>query len=139
MTGHDSNWTELNAFQRDCLQAVLRLANRDGAGVSGQDIRRELESDYERVSHGRLYPNLDDLVDAGLLDKGTLDRRTNDYRPTTAAEELVRRELQSWMAAVETDQVLADGGPRVRYCRDCESVHPGDAVCKPWDSTSTDK
>ena len=44
---------------------------------------KELEDYYEgEVHHGRLYPNLDELVDKGLVEKGTIDRRTNYYTLT---------------------------------------------------------
>jgi len=35
------------------------------------DIRLSLEEYYDKpVNHGQLYPNLDDLVDAGFVEKG---------------------------------------------------------------------
>jgi DNA-binding PadR family transcriptional regulator len=34
------------------------------------------------IHHGRLYPNLDTLVEKGLVEKGELDRRTNYYTLT---------------------------------------------------------
>ena len=39
------------------------------------------------VNHGRLYPNLDELVEDGYLEKGDLDRRTNYYELTEYGEE----------------------------------------------------
>jgi DNA-binding PadR family transcriptional regulator len=46
----------------------------------GLAIKQALEDDYEKkIHHGRLYPNLDTLVDKGLLKKGELDNRTNVY------------------------------------------------------------
>lgn len=49
----------------------------------GLAIKDELEDYYEKeVHHGRLYPNLDTLVEKGLVEKGTLDRRTNMYSVT---------------------------------------------------------
>ena len=127
----DTQWHDLTGFQRDLLMAICRL-EADGA-VSGQDIRRAMERDYDAINHGRLYPNLDALVDAGLVTKGEIDARTNSYQTTAPARELVRRAVQSWVDLLDADrQLMADGGPTVRYCRDCESVHPVDAACKPW-------
>jgi DNA-binding PadR family transcriptional regulator len=41
------------------------------------------EAYYEPgINHGRLYPNLDTLVEKGLIEKGERDRRTNFYRTT---------------------------------------------------------
>ncbi len=49
----------------------------------GLAIKDELEDYYEKeIHHGRLYPNLDTLVDKGLVDKGQLDQRTNYYALT---------------------------------------------------------
>ena len=63
---------ELTGFQRDLLY-VIAGADRP----SGQSVRREMETHVDTVNHGRLYPNLDALVDHGLVEKGTRDERTN--------------------------------------------------------------
>ena len=134
----ETDYYELTGFQRDCLRTILAL-EADGP-VSGQDIKHALEADQDRtINHGRLYPNLDELVDAGLVTKGTIDDRTNSYQTTDGGRELVRRAVQSWVDLLDADrQLIADGGPTVRYCSDCESVHPVDAACKPWGSTTDD-
>jgi DNA-binding PadR family transcriptional regulator len=70
----------LTAFQRDLLWV---LAKRGGS--MGLAIKQNLEGYYsEHVNHGRLYPNLDELVDAGLVEKGKRDDRTNEYTLTDA-------------------------------------------------------
>ncbi|ELY99975.1 hypothetical protein C480_19519 [Natrialba aegyptia DSM 13077] len=45
----------------------------------------------QEINHGRLYPNLDDLVDKGLLKKGERDKRTNMYTVTQRG----RREIEA--------------------------------------------
>ena len=51
------------------------------------DVRRALEAHYgEAVNHGQLYPNLDELVDAGLVEKCSVDGRTNAYSLTDDGE-----------------------------------------------------
>ena len=46
-------------------------------------IKDELEDYYEKeIHHGRLYPNLDTLVEKGLVEKSQRDRRTNEYTTT---------------------------------------------------------
>ena len=76
---------ELTGFQRDLLYCV---AGADG--LSGQEVSRELEqSSSIEVNHGRLYPNLDDLVDKGLIDKQSKNNRTNLYRLTDQAKKLI--------------------------------------------------
>lgn len=49
----------------------------------------------EEVSHGRLYLNLDMLVEENLLEKGDVDRRTNYYRLSDAGRRALR-ERREW-------------------------------------------
>lgn len=65
---------ELTSFQRDILYVAVGKEE-----PSGQEIKAELESEPEEITHGRLYPNLDTLVEKGYLEKGMIDRRTNFY------------------------------------------------------------
>lgn len=69
---------DLTGFQRDLLTVIAGLDDPHGLA-----IKEELETYYEtEIHHGRLYPNLDTLVDKGLVEKGELDRRTNYYALT---------------------------------------------------------
>ena len=69
---------DLTAFQRDLLYVIAGLDEPHGLA-----IKEELEEYYEKeIHHGRLYPNLDTLVDKGLVEKGERDRRTNSYTLT---------------------------------------------------------
>lgn len=69
---------DLTAFQRDLLYVITGLGTPHGLA-----IKEEMETYYEKeVHHGRLYPNLDTLVDKGLVEKGERDRRTNEYELT---------------------------------------------------------
>ena len=69
---------DLTGFQRDLLTVIAGLDDPHGLA-----IKEELEKYYEtEIHHGRLYPNLDTLVDKGLVEKGELDRRTNYYALT---------------------------------------------------------
>jgi len=65
---------ELTGFQRDLLYVI---AGSDQP--SGQTVRQQLETHIDNVNHGRLYPNLDTLVDHELVKKGSQDQRTNYY------------------------------------------------------------
>ncbi|ARS90944.1 PadR family transcriptional regulator [Natrarchaeobaculum aegyptiacum] len=77
---------DLTGFQRDLLYVAAGLDEPHGLAV-----KDELENYYEsEIHHGRLYPNLDTLVDKGLLEKGTRDRRTNFYTVTRRGQ----RELE---------------------------------------------
>jgi len=76
---------ELTGFQRDLLYCIVGTDD-----PSGQEVRSELEqSSSIEVNHGRLYPNLDDLVDQGLVEKQSKNNRTNLYRLTDQARELI--------------------------------------------------
>lgn len=89
MNPNARTWSNLSGFKRDAIIAVLRRGGRPDAEEEdlpyGLGIKREVEiiRDAE-VNHSRLYPNLDDLADAGLLSKGERDKRTNTYRVTEA-------------------------------------------------------
>jgi PadR family transcriptional regulator, regulatory protein PadR len=78
---------DLTGFQRDLLYVI---AGADQP--SGQDIKNEITSYYTSdINHGRLYPNLDTLVNKELVEKGELDRRTNYYVPSNEGNEVIRR------------------------------------------------
>ena len=81
---------ELTGFQRDMVYCIAALD-----GPSGAEIRRELE-EYSptEVNHGRLYPNLDELVDEGLIRKEKKDDRTNMYTLTPLGRELIEERRQ---------------------------------------------
>lgn len=69
---------DLTGFQRDIVYLVAGLDDPHGLAV-----KDELEKYYEsEIHHGRLYPNLDELVKKGLVKKGKKDRRTNVYKLT---------------------------------------------------------
>ena len=80
----------LTGFQRDMLYVILGSDR-----PSGQDIKGELEEYVGEMSHARLYPNLDTLVERGLVEKGQMDRRANYYEITPEGEELIERR-QEW-------------------------------------------
>ncbi|MFC3478943.1 PadR family transcriptional regulator [Halobacterium litoreum] len=77
---------DLTGFQRDLLVVAAGLDEPNGL-----DIKSELESYYtSEINHGRLYPNLDTLVDKGLVEKGQQDERTNQYVVTDRGEREIR-------------------------------------------------
>lgn len=72
---------ELTAFQ-----TTLMVAIRANKNPSGQTVRRWLESNdghaVDDVNHGRMYPNLNELIEKGYATKGKQDARTNYYELT---------------------------------------------------------
>lgn len=83
---------DLTGFQRDLLYVIAGTDEPHGLL-----IKDKLEDYYEKeIHHGRLYPNLDTLVDKGLAEKGQKDRRTNIYRTTRRGQREIeaRREWE---------------------------------------------
>lgn len=78
---------DLTGFQRDLLYTIAGLDEPHGLA-----IKAELDDYYEtEIQHGRLYPNLDEVVNKGLIEKGQKDRRTNYYTLTQRGQ----RELEA--------------------------------------------
>jgi len=89
----------LSAFQRDIL---YKLADCEDSRTYGLGLKELLEEEYEEpVQHSRLYPNLDELVEYDLIEKGQIDKRTNYYELSSAGGELLRRDTQRRLNAVE--------------------------------------
>ncbi|MCU4742745.1 PadR family transcriptional regulator [Halobacteria archaeon AArc-m2/3/4] len=66
---------DLTGFQRDLMFVIAGMES-----PNGQEIKQELENSQGReILHGRLYANLDTLVEEGFVTKGELDGRTNRY------------------------------------------------------------
>jgi DNA-binding PadR family transcriptional regulator len=82
--------TDLTAFQRSILHVLA------GDSLYGLAVKEELEQYYgEEINHGRLYPNLDRLVEQDYVAKMAQDERTNQYHLTEQGEQEILREL-SW-------------------------------------------
>lgn len=84
---------DLTAFQQDilfCLRRIERGKTSEDQAY-GLAIKRELEDlrEVDVVHHGRLYPNLNELVDLGLIAKEMVDRRTNEYSTTNAGRQAI--------------------------------------------------
>lgn len=77
---------DLTGFQRDTLTVIAGLDE-----PSGQQVKEELEKQHDEVNHGRLYPNLDALVEEGYVDKGEIDRRTNYYALSEQGREALQK------------------------------------------------
>lgn len=95
---------DLTAFQRDMLAAVAQLSG--GEPPHGLAIKEEIQTMYDgkEVHHGRLYPNLDRLVQMGLVEKGVKDKRTNSYTITARGRREAQADLQRRREALESDE-----------------------------------
>lgn len=84
---------DLTAFQRDLFYAIAGLEE-----PKGLEIKADLDESYEKgIQHGKLYPNLDTLVDKGLVKKSQMNGRTNDYELTDRGEREIEAR-QEWKA-----------------------------------------
>lgn len=94
---------DLTAFQRNILIVLTEEP------MYGLAIKRELENYYdEEVNHGRLYPNLDTLVERGLVEKSELDKRTNQYGLSQDGLEAVEDSFAWSLSKFITDDARAD-------------------------------
>lgn len=96
---------DLTAFQPDLLYVIAGLTEPHGLA-----IKDEMEDYYQKeVHHGRLYPNLDTLVDKGLVEKGHQDGRTNSYTLCRRGRREVeaRREWENHYLETTDDLVTA--------------------------------
>ncbi|SDN27877.1 Transcriptional regulator PadR-like family protein [Halogranum gelatinilyticum] len=90
---------DLTGFQRDLLYVISGLER-----PSGQEVKERFERDFGgEIKHGRLYPNLDHLVDNGYVEKGRLDRRTNYYQLTHLGRQKLD-ERRDWENQIQTGQ-----------------------------------
>lgn len=111
--------SDLTAFQRTIL---VILAEESRYGLA---IKRELEDYYdETINHGRLYPNLDQLVEAGLVEKGEIDARTNSYQLTYQGATALREEF-AWVADRVAGVTADRSSPTTHYIGDVYGSEEG--------------
>jgi len=75
----DTEFQESGKFKVDILTLLVESPR------SGADIRRQLEDDYDKeIPHGRVYQNLDWLVDRGYANKeeNAINGKTHRYEAT---------------------------------------------------------
>jgi DNA-binding PadR family transcriptional regulator len=66
-----------------------------------------METHIDGVNHGRIYPNLDKLVEYSLVTKGSLDQRTNYYEITDRGKALLSQRRRWENRYITLPQVLA--------------------------------
>lgn len=125
-------WSNLTAFKQDMIVATMRRGGTPDAAEStlphGLAIKSELEvMRGTEISHARLYPNLDDLADAGMVEKGTRDKRTNTYSVTTVAVDVFHAWLSDY-AGIEVNVGSIPASARDAYERQSSTTEPGDPV-----------
>ncbi len=99
---------QFRAFERDLLYAVRALERDNDTPPKGLAIKAYLDDQHdEDLNHSRLYQNLDQLTERGLLRKGKKDDRTNEYATTdrtcTLLEAFARRRARQTGVELETE------------------------------------
>ena len=78
---------DLTGFQRDVLYVVVGLGEPDE-----EELKAHLEEYYEsEINHSRLFPNLDTLIDTGLLQEAPHDERPDHYSVTDQGHRVLQR------------------------------------------------
>ncbi|MDS0223642.1 PadR family transcriptional regulator [Haloarcula sp. S1AR25-5A] len=102
-----TTYHELTGFQRDLLEAIAAVDD-DPYGLALKDYLDERYADP--INHSRLYQNLDQLVDKGLINRDELDTRTNVYTLTDAGTQLLQRQAETLAGLCDQPRPVADGG-----------------------------
>ncbi|WP_420182827.1 PadR family transcriptional regulator (plasmid) [Haloarcula sp. KBTZ06] len=102
-----TTYHELTGFQRDLLEAIGAVKD-DPYGLALKDYLDERYADP--INHSRLYQNLDQLVDSGLINCDELDARTNVYTLTDAGRHKLQRHAETLAQLCELPRPVADGG-----------------------------
>lgn len=96
--GRDTSAQDLTVFQQNIMLELAASTNP----LYGLRIKRGLGELYgDEISHPRLYSNLDELVDLGLVAKGERDKRTNEYALTAAGDDLLIEDASRRAAIAE--------------------------------------
>jgi DNA-binding PadR family transcriptional regulator len=91
-------WGALTGFKRDLLRVLAELEDPNGL-----ELEAALTPYYPNLTHARVYQNLDQLADQGLITKRSVDDRQNAYSLTADGE------TQLEAAADRLTDALQDG------------------------------
>jgi DNA-binding PadR family transcriptional regulator len=105
--GRPDTYHTLTGFQRDVLEAIAAVEGEP----YGLALKDYLDQWYpEPIHHSRLYQNLDQLVERGLVERDAIDDRTNAYRLTADGRGLLARQVEALAHVAERRELIADGG-----------------------------
>ena len=77
-------------FQKRTLRVIAEYGD-----PYGLKVKEGLQDYYqEEINHGRLYPNLDTLVELGFVVKSQRDRRSNHYEITETGRDVLTAEIE---------------------------------------------
>ena len=90
---------DISSFQRDLLVVVAGMD-----GPEGTEIHRELEEYYpEEITAGRVYPQLTELAEKGLINKQSQGRANKYWLTDRGVKELQQRRKweETYLAPIE--------------------------------------
>ncbi|WP_254274637.1 PadR family transcriptional regulator [Haloarcula marina] len=86
-----TTYYDLTGFQRDLLEASAAVDDEP----YGLALKDYLDDRYaDPINHSRLYQNLNQLAEEGLLTPDPIDERTNAYRLTDQGRSVLYRHAQ---------------------------------------------
>ncbi|MBX0325666.1 PadR family transcriptional regulator [Halomicroarcula sp. F13] len=95
-----TSYHDLTGFQRDLLEAIAAVDDEP----YGLALKDYLDDRYaDPINHSRLYQNLSQLAELGLLSPEQLDERTNAYRLTDAGRTVLYRHARDLQAVCPSD------------------------------------
>ncbi|WP_435362215.1 PadR family transcriptional regulator [Haloarchaeobius sp. DFWS5] len=95
--------TDLTGFQYNMLVVLTNMEE-----PSGRELKQKLEESLDcSLPHGRLYRNLDTLVDKELVKKGCIDGRTNYYEISASGEEAIHERFKWEQEHIESSELTS--------------------------------
>jgi DNA-binding PadR family transcriptional regulator len=89
-------WGNLTGFKRDLLRTLAALD-----APNGLELEAELKAAYPNITHARVYQNLDQLADQGLITKRSVDDRQNAYSLTDDGETQLEAAAERYTDALQ--------------------------------------
>lgn len=88
-------WGDLTGFKRDLLRVLAELEDPNGL-----ELEAALTPYYPNITHARVYQNLDQLADHGLITKSSVTNRENAYTLTDDGETHLEAAAERYTAAI---------------------------------------
>jgi DNA-binding PadR family transcriptional regulator len=86
----------LTGFKRDVLRVLAELE-----APNGLELEAALTPYYPNITHARVYQNLDQLADQGLITKRTVTDRENAYSLTDDGETQLEAAAERYTNALQ--------------------------------------
>ncbi|AAV44552.1 MULTISPECIES: helix-turn-helix transcriptional regulator [Haloarcula] len=101
-----TTYHDLTGFQRNLLEAIAAVDD-DPYVLALKGYLNERYADP--INHSRLYQNLDQFTDKGLVNRDELDARTNAYTLTDAGQDTLYRQAETLAGLCELPRPVTGG------------------------------